>query len=138
MSMKKFTLSIGLIGLSLGFLLCSSQIQGQIQQETKSGELKAAARSLIDLLASGDFAAAERKFDEGMKTGLPQDKLEAAWKSVVSQYGPLKKQVSIRQGKVEAYDVIEIKCEFEKDFLTTRVAFNEQGKISGLFFVPVK
>lgn len=138
MSRGKFILSVGLIGLSLGLILCSSQIQGQVQQDTKSAELKAAARSLLDLLAKGDFAAAEQKFDESMKTGLPKDKLEAAWKAVVSQYGPLKKPVSIRQGKAEEYDIIEIKCEFEKEFLATRVVFNAQGKISGLFFVPVK
>lgn len=138
MSMKKFTRSVGLIGLSLGLILCSSQIQGKVQQETKSGELKAAARSLLDLLAKGDFATAEQKFDETMKTGLPKDKLEAAWKAVVSQYGPLKKPISIRQGKADEYDIIEIKCEFEKDFLVTRVVFNAKGQISGLFFVPVK
>jgi hypothetical protein len=137
--MKTLKLSFGLTILALGLIFFNSETQAKARQEAKPDDHSAAsARSFVDLLAKLDFAAAEKTFDEDMKKGLPEDKLESAWSAVLSQYGSLKKQVSLRQGKAGGYDIVEVKCEFEKGLVVTRLAFNKEGQISGLFFVPAK
>ena len=136
--MNRVTLSFALIALALGVISCNYQTQGKSQPAALPGDAVSAARTFVDLLAKGDFAAAEKAFDSEMRGGLPQDKLEATWKAVQSQYGPFKKQVSMKKGKAQGYDLVVIKCEFEKGLLGIRLAFNKEGQVSGLFFDPVE
>jgi dienelactone hydrolase len=104
--------------------------------DDKAAELETAARAFLATVARGDFDAATKHFDDAMKKALPADKLEATWKSVQKQAGAFKKQAGARTSKVGKYDVVLVTCEFEKSGLAARVVFDEQRRITGLFFVP--
>jgi dienelactone hydrolase len=100
--------------------------------------LEVQARGFIDLLKKGDFKAATKDFDDAMNKALPTDKLEATWKGLTEQVGPLKKQGGAREEKTGKYDVVIITCEFEKMKLDARVVYDKDRHISGLNFRPAK
>ena len=103
-----------------------------------SPELEKAARGFVDILAKEDFNGATADFDSTMKAAMPPDKLSDAWKSLIGEVGPFKKQGEAHIQKVRQYDVVAITCEFEKSPLDIQVTFDSQKRIAGLFFTPSK
>jgi dienelactone hydrolase len=94
------------------------------------------AQALLDALAAGKYEAAGKDFDDTMKKALPGDKLEATWKGLTGQIGPLKKPGPAHFMKQGKYDVVTIPCEFEKLKLDMRVVFSGDKRITGLLFRP--
>jgi uncharacterized protein len=92
--------------------------------------------NLSSIPASQDCKSAEGLFDDTMKTGLPEEKIIEAWESLVTQFGPFKTQGSIKQTKIQGYDVIFVPCQFEKMSLDCQIAFDINGRIAGLYFKP--
>lgn len=130
----KIRISIALTLLALLAAACSYQTEGKSQPEAPPSDITVEAHSFIDLLAKGDFAGAEQKFDPEMRKGLPADKLEVAWKAVQAQYGPFKGQGATRKGQAQGYDLVLVKCDFEKGALGLRLAFSKEKRIAGMFF----
>lgn len=130
--MRKTTVLLCLSALLATFVSCSNQ-------EARTPASKAIA--LVGMLAKGDFTGATTGFDDKLKKVLSPQELETVWKELISQAGAFKKQEGIetsRQKQDEAvYDVVLVKCEFERSFLGVRVAFNGDQKVAGLFFVPI-
>jgi uncharacterized protein len=102
----------------------------------RSAEVVAAGKEFVELLAKQDFAAAEARYDATMKAALPEAKLRETWKAIQGQAGPFQKQVRARTEKVQGYDVVLVTCQFKQMTLDTKVVFDAQGRVSGLFFVP--
>src|SRR5262249_48779517 len=74
-----------------------------------------------------------------MKKVMPADKLEEAWKKVQAEVGGVggfKGQAGAVTTKAGKYDVVLVTLQFEKMALVARVVFDEQRRISGLFFQP--
>jgi len=44
---------------------------------------------------------------------------------------------SLKETHIDKYDVIEVPLFFQNNRLNLRLAFNSDGKIDGLFFLPV-
>lgn len=137
--MKKVIIPLFLILLSLALVSCEDPTAAPSARSGNSSpeDPTAVAHAFVDLLAQGNFAAAVSKFDPDMKAGLTQQALAETWEAVISQYGPLKKQLSTEKGKAQGFDVVIVKTEFEKGQLSIRVAVNKDKLISGLFFEPV-
>ena len=97
-------------------------------------------RDAVSELASGAFDKVVARFDPKMAAGLPREKLAAAWQAIVGQAGPFKAVTSVRIQSVPAQGVhlVELTSTFEKTPLNIQIAFNDEGKIAGLFFLPVK
>src|SRR5262245_32624573 len=104
--------------------------------DDKPAKLQAKGAAFIDLLVKGDFAKAVADFDEEMKKKLPVDKLEELWTKVTKQLGPLQKQGPARSTKAAKYDAVLIACHFKSLTLDARIVFTDDGRITGLFFVP--
>jgi hypothetical protein len=102
----------------------------------KEGVFTPQAANFVTMLSSGEYKAAEKMFDETMKASLPEKKLKEAWESLATQFGPFKAQGATRQTNIQGYDVIFVSCEFEKVRLDCQIAFDFNGKISGLYFRP--
>ncbi len=123
--MKKFLLFISLFIILIG--ICYGQSDRSCED---------LAKEFVDLLAKENFIQAETCFDSTVKGLMPADKLQGAWKEIVAETGPLKKQTAIRKEKKSEYDVIYVTCEFEKTSLDIQIVFNNKKEISGLWFLP--
>ncbi len=122
--------------LSVMVLLAGSLSYAQQQGVSKLGGITALATEFVELLEKEDFSGAVKNFDSTMKKAVSPEKLQEIWKSLIAQVGPFKKQVGIRTEKVSQYDIVYVKCEFEKSPLDVKVVFNNAKQIAGLFFVP--
>jgi dienelactone hydrolase len=100
------------------------------------GHLEARARAFLSAVAEDDLAAATKDFDEAMKKALPEQKLRDIWKDLVTKGGAFRKLGGVRTGKVDKFDIVTVRCEFEKAAYDARVVFNADKRISGLFFRP--
>ena len=96
----------------------------------------AVAQALVEHLAAGKFVEAAALFDEQMLAALPATRLEATWRQLQRQLGPLQRRgdpASERQGQ---YTVVFVPCIFERAALDAKVAVAADGRVAGLFFVP--
>jgi fermentation-respiration switch protein FrsA (DUF1100 family) len=90
------------------------------------------------MMTRGEFAKVATNFDSTMKAALPAGKLAETWSSLLAQVGSLKKQGRVRSEKLHGFDVVYVTCEFEIYPLDVKFVFDADGKISGLWFVPVQ
>ncbi|MGI9035382.1 MAG: alpha/beta fold hydrolase [Pyrinomonadaceae bacterium] len=97
----------------------------------------ARAKSFIDALAKKDFASAENYFNDDVKSKISADKLAEIWDSLTAQVGDFKLQGKVLKTQKDNLEIFLIMCEFEKANLDIQTAFDAQGKIAGLFFLPL-
>jgi len=119
-------------------LLGSVPAHSQERDNAMSPDLVTSAQAFVDLLATRDFASAERYFDDTMKTALPQEKLQETWNTVMAQAGAFKHQVRTRTEERQGYNVVIVTCAFEKAALDIQVVFDQAQRIAGLFFAPAQ
>lgn len=98
--------------------------------------LTARATSLVDQLASGQFAAVFASFDNTMAAAMPASGLSTVWAQLQQTAGPYKSHTGTREAKEAGYDVVYVACTFERANLNAKVVFGKDGKVSGLFFQP--
>jgi len=132
MGIKACLLKVFLI---LSLSPCSS-LFGQQVEMTKADTVQMLAREFVTLLSKEEFTAAVKRFDPTVSAALPPAKLEGVWKSLLTQVGSLKRQLSTRAEVTLGYDVVFVSCEFDKSPLDVKVVFNNSKEIAGLFFVP--
>jgi len=101
---------------------------------SEAPKLTKRAQAFVTALENEDFAAASKDFDKTMQEKMPADKLGEVWKGLVKKLGPLKKQGAATAGKIQTYDVVWVACEFKEATLYTRVVFDKEGRVTGLFF----
>lgn len=94
------------------------------------------AIQLIDDLAHGQFAAVEAGFDARMRDALPADKLASTWKTITQQAGALQHCGAPAVTRQESLDIVLLPCAFANANLDAKVAYDPEGKVAGLFFVP--
>jgi hypothetical protein len=122
--------------ITLAMLLATAVVSAPRAAHSEPGDVAASARDFVGLLAKADFAGAVARFDATMKQALPEARLREVWAGVQAQAGPFKKQLNTRAEKVAVYDVVLVTCQFEKATLDTKVVFNTNSQVAGLFFVP--
>jgi len=71
-----------------------------------------------------------------MRAQLPADKLKTVWAQVQGQVGSFKGNEDAKLSEEQKYKIVDIMCHFERSDLKFRTAFNDAGKIAGLFFLP--
>lgn len=127
-------LSVSAIHSGLGNLVAKPTHHST--REFVPGDFSLRATEFVTLLSSGDFGAAVEMFDATMTSKMSAEKLEETWQALVAQAGSFKGQAAPQKKEVPGYDVYLIPCRFEKASLNTQVAFDLQGEIAGLFFLP--
>ncbi len=102
----------------------------------ETAEPNAPTNELVELLANQQFSEVTADFNETMKSELPAEKIEEAWKATIDQMGPFKKQLGSRTEKEADYDVLSVTCEFEKGAVDIKITYNDEKQVVGLFIVP--
>jgi uncharacterized protein DUF3887 len=97
---------------------------------------KAGARRVLDLLVAENFSQIWEMFNAEMKNGLSVEKMRAVWASVIQNVGSFKKLADSQYARTEGYDVVAMRCEFERGYIVVRVAYDGQKKIGGLYVLP--
>src|SRR5262249_35056047 len=96
------------------------------------------ARQFLDLCQAGKFTEATANFDAKMKEALGPDKLQALWKQLGQQLGPIGKMGTPRTDRVQNSTRVKIRCEFDTTPLDALISFNGEGQIEGFFLTPAE
>lgn len=104
----------------------------------RADEFEAIAVKFVDHLWRGQFAKASEHFDEPMRAAMPAAKLEETWKLLAAQVGPFQRQEGTRRESARGYQIVFVRCEFQRAALEARLVFDAQHKISGLWFGPAR
>jgi dienelactone hydrolase len=96
----------------------------------------ARARQFIDLLAKGDFAAAQALLNADIAAKLPPARLRQVWQALQQQAGAYQHSGSLRSEPGEMSDAVFLTCVFEKMQLDARIPVDKEGRIAGLNFLP--
>jgi hypothetical protein len=102
-----------------------------VQPSTPSEELEKIARSSLDLILKGDYAAVYARFDDKMKAAMPADKLGAAWEAVLTQTGKFQRLNAPTLDTKGDYRVLVFPADFENAKANMIFAFNASGQIAG-------
>ncbi len=89
-------------------------------------------------LEQGNFDAIVAYFDDKMKKGLSASGLKMGWLQICMTYGSFEGAdwENVKESTVGEYRRIEVPCAFGKNTLYLRLAFNQDGTISGMFIQP--
>lgn len=108
-----------------------------IQAATMQVDASSKARAVVGALTSGDFASIEAQFTDQMKAALPPGRLAASWATLVTQVGAFKACGSQRPVRAIAdKQMVVTPCEFARANIDLQVAFDSEGRISGLALRP--
>jgi uncharacterized protein len=106
----------------------------QEKSQPKPSSLESSAKAFVEMLDKGDFAKATEGYDAAMAKALPAAELKKTWDKLIGEAGAFKKLLRSRQETKGKYEAVIVTCEFAKMNMDTRVVFDKDAKITGLFF----
>jgi hypothetical protein len=131
--MKLRFISRLLVLIMIGQVIC----QAQTPKSGKPTPNMKKAQSLVENLVKGDYAKVTKAFNAETKNRLPVSKVEEIWRAILAQAGAFKKQLSTESSQVrdkdQLYEVVVVKCQFERAALNVRVVFDTSDRVAGLF-----
>src|SRR5687767_6331043 len=89
----------------------------------------ALARTTIERLARGEFAAVEETFSAQLRAALPEDKLRTTWQRLSAKTGTLKGFGEAKMKDRRQLRGVVIPTTFEKRTVKIEVVFNAAGEI---------
>jgi pimeloyl-ACP methyl ester carboxylesterase len=104
------------------------------QEKPTRPALEQAARVFVEQLAKGEVTAAAQGFDATMTKVMPPEKLKKTWEDVLTDNGAFQRLLGTRHETKGKYDIVFVTGQFAKRKTDTRVVFDKDGKITGLFF----
>lgn len=116
-------------------VLVASLAPAALAGVTKEDAVKK-AEAVLQALQAGKTAEVVKDFDATMTKALPEAQLKTVWPGLEAQAGKFKSIDERRAGEVQGMMVAELICTFENAKLLERVAYDKEGKISGLYFKP--
>lgn len=134
----KSAISLFVVALIVGEILSVIIIRFGVQAlPAQTADFTSQASEFVTLLSEEEYESAFKMFDVTMTSAMPEEKLEEVWQSLVTQFGPFKAQGEVQKTEITVFDVYFVPCEFEKISLNSQIAFDREGKISGLYFRPL-
>ncbi len=95
------------------------------------------AIQIVDLLVREQFDEVAGQFNAQMSAALPPAQLKTVWAGLVQQVGAFRARLDQRvQPAANGNTAVVLGCQFERAALNVIVAFDAEGKISGLRMVP--
>jgi dienelactone hydrolase len=103
------------------------------------GDLEERAKTLVELLADGEFEQATEMFDAKMTEVLPADQLrEDVWQALLGQVGEYQGIQGTRTDVAQGYRRVFVTTAFSQAAIDVLVVFDDAGQVAGLFFVPAE
>ena len=99
-------------------------------------DLEQQAKGIVSNLVGKNYEAVRKNFTEAMKKNLSAEQIKQVWESVLEKTGNFKSQNDPFPEKIQGYDTITIRCQMEKAAIAVRVAFDDSGKVDGLWVLP--
>jgi hypothetical protein len=97
---------------------------------------KEITQSVIDHFEVNELDKIYDLFNDNMKAAITREKLGDLWPSLAAQCGAYYGSGSTIASEVQGMVVVNQFLDFEKTDVDIRLAFDEDNKIAGLFFVP--
>ncbi|MBT0566709.1 DUF3887 domain-containing protein [Williamsia sp. CHRR-6] len=92
-----------------------------------------AARTIADLCAAGDFAAARADWTDQMRAAVSPEQLRDLWRSIENDAGALQLIGRANTGSRGPYQVVDLPLIFHHGPVWMRTSFTHAGKVAGLF-----
>lgn len=105
--------------------------------EARTEELLPLAQTFTSYLQSEDYESAFGMMDDRLMASL-ESKLESTWRQLVKTRGELVETGSYIGISADGYGAIEMTLIFENGTLIQRTVFDDENKLSGLWFLPGK
>lgn len=99
-------------------------------------DLERRATELVEHLVAERFDAATQTFDDQLSRALTPTRLRAAWRQLQFQAGAFERVEGVAANQEHGYDVVRVRARFEKASIEVKLAFDEQARVTGLFFLP--
>lgn len=109
--------------------------QAPIAAPAVAADISSSGARFVDLMAKGNFADAVAGYDDAMSRALPEAKLRAVWQDVQNKMGAFQNRLGTRTTEQAGYQIAFVTCQFEHGTLDTKVVFDSQHRVTGLFFV---
>ena len=101
-----------------------------------SSDYQARATEFVTEMAAGQFANVEAQYSAPVAAALAPGKLGAVWTSLESQVGAFQKITDSKLEAAQELQIVTLTCVFEHATLDAVIAFDKDGRIAGLHFVP--
>ncbi|UNC93844.1 alpha/beta fold hydrolase [Candidatus Contubernalis alkalaceticus] len=123
--------------LAVTALSCGSDTK--VDDPPLEGEITDLAEDFVNKMAAGEFErVVDYYFDAPMKRAMSAKTLSETWETLLGQVGSYTGQVDKGTDVVNGYDVVFVTTQFENDKIVIQVVFNEDKRISGLWFLPAE
>jgi hypothetical protein len=93
------------------------------------------ARTTLDHLKSGQFAAVHRQFTDQLAQALPPDKLKAQWEELITYLGAFKEVVDSQHMQLDGAEVVALLLQFERAQWVLRIHVKD-GVVIGMHTFP--
>jgi len=134
--MKKMPFLIILLFFVIVVAGCSGS--EEVELEPLEGDISDLAEEFVAHLVDGQFDSAYAFFCAEMRGAMSEREPGGTWQQLLRQVGSYKESVEQHTERVEEYDVVILTAAFEKDLINIRMVFNEDRRISGLWFDPAE
>lgn len=105
-------------------------------QSPQKVDAVALARTTLEQLVKGDYAAVVATFDEKVRQGLPEEKLRATWESIRTQFGAVRRIGEPRLASKGDFQIVLIPAELERSTFDIQFVYSTAGRLVGLNIRP--
>ena len=122
------------IAMILGLVALAVLTAPVVAQDVGPRGSAKAARAAVQELAAGEFGKVTARFDDRMRTALPEARLAALWRGLEAKAGEFER---IRGVAVADHRTrVVLVCQFARADLDVSLRFDAAGRIAGMFFRP--
>lgn len=115
-----------------------SDARGGVMQRTLLTEAPGRAEDVVRGIAeSRAQEVIDAHFGTEAAAALTEEKLSGVWRDLIASFGEWEGFGPASALAAEEYVVVETRLEFEAGALTCRTSWSADGKLAGLFFLPV-
>jgi YD repeat-containing protein len=120
-------------GAVIGITLLSAQVE---PLDTVPAALASESRQIVADLVAGRYDAVRSRFDATMTRKFSAAALSSAWRQVaVDMHGGFVSTGGLTATRISGNTVVDVFCTMHKGELKVRIAFDQQGLISGMFLL---
>jgi hypothetical protein len=103
--------------------------------QSAADPVEVSAREVVAALARGDFAGVTAQFDDTMRDALPEDRLEAFYRSIEGAVGSFVAIERVRLVDFQGHRIAFVRCRFQGGEKVVKVVYGSDARIAGFFII---